>query len=81
MMLSSCASNKLPQLQYYWKALLEMYSDWGWHLYTNASEMTPFGDLILEHLCVPQPGQKSKQTDRENMGTWLQAAAESGEEK
>lgn len=31
--------------------------------------MTAFGDLILEHLCVPQLGQRSKQTSRENMET------------
>lgn len=29
--------------------------------------MIAFCDLILEHLCAPQPGQRSKQTSRENM--------------
>lgn len=29
--------------------------------------MTALSDLILEHLCVPQPGQRPKKTHKENM--------------
>lgn len=31
--------------------------------------MTALGVLILEHLCVPQPGQRPEKTQREHMDT------------
>lgn len=64
-MIPSVHIEKLLQSQNYQKTHLEMYSDADLHPNTNVN----FCDLILEHLCAPQPGQRSEQTSRENMET------------